>query len=213
MKLQVSFDMTDLEQALHVASQIDEYVDIFEIGTLLIYRHGIESIQQFKKSFPQKTILVDSKIVDRGKDAASLFAQAGADWITVMAGTSKEVIHSVTSAAHSFNKRVMLDLLDSSSVGQSALEAKNLGLDALLFHQPYDTAESLLFLDQWDMVKGNAALPIFVSAKINRENIHDVLKIRPDGIIIGSSIVNAEDPHEAAEFFYKTIFPQSSEAD
>ncbi|TET07063.1 hypothetical protein E3J79_00015 [Candidatus Dependentiae bacterium] len=211
MKLQVSFDVTDLKQALHVASQIIDYVDIFELGTLLIYKYGVEAIRQFKEAFPQTTILVDSKIVDRGKDAATIFAQANADWITVMAGTSKEVIHSVSSTAHSFSKKVMLDLLDSNSVGQSALEAKSLGLDALLFHQPYDAAESLVFLDQWEMVKGNSALPVFVSAKINRENIHDVLKIKPDGIIIGRSIVNAENPHEEAEFFYKTIFSSTSE--
>jgi len=210
MKLQVSFDITDREQALHVAAQIADYVDIFEIGTLLIYKYGIEIIKHFKGQFPEKTILVDSKIVDRGKYAATLFAQANADWITVMAGTSREVIHSVTSTAHSLNKNVMLDLLDSSSIGQSALEAKNLGLDALLFHQPYDAAESLVFLEQWDMVKGNSALPVFVSAKITRENIDDVLKIKPDGIIIGSSIVNAEDPREAAEFFHKTIFPDAA---
>ena len=211
MKLQVSFDMTDLDKAVDVASQIVDYVDIFEVGTLLIYSYGTEAVERFKKSFPQKTILVDSKIVDRGKDAATIFAHAETDWITVMAGTSKEVIHTVSSTAHSFNKKVMLDLLDSSSVGQSALEAKNLGIDALLFHQPYDAAESLVFLDQWDMVKGNSGVPVFVSAKINRENIHDVLNIKPDGIIIGSSIVNAENPREAAEFFNKTIFPSSSE--
>lgn len=211
MKLQVSFDVTDLEETQHVASQIADYVDIFEIGTLLIYKYGIDAVKQFKELYPQHTILVDSKIVDRGKYAVTLFAHANADWVTVMAGTSREVIHSVTSAAHSFNKKVMLDLLDSSSVGQSALEAKNLGIDALLFHQPYDAAESLVFLEQWEMVRGNSAVPVFVSAKINRDNISDILKIKPDGIIIGSSIVNAEDPREAAEFFHNVMFPKNPE--
>jgi len=210
MKLQVSFDVTDLEKALQVASKTAHYVDIFEIGTLLIYKYGIHAIKQFKELFPEHTILVDSKIVDRGKYAVTLFAHADADWVTVMAGTSKEVIHSVTSAAHSYNKKVMLDLLDASSVGQSALEAKNLGIDALLFHQPYDAAESLVFLEQWDMVKGNSAVPIFVSAKITKENINDIINIKPDGIIIGSSIVNAEDPQEAAEFFHSVIYPKKS---
>ena len=62
MKLQVSFDITDLEQALHVASQIDNYVDIFEVGTLLIYKYGTEAIKEFKEKFPQKAVLADSKI-------------------------------------------------------------------------------------------------------------------------------------------------------
>lgn len=205
MKIQVSFDITDLDKALDIASQVANYTDILEIGTLLIYKNGIQAVTRFKEMFPQKNILVDSKIVDRGKDAATLFAQAGADWITVMAGTSREVIHSVCTTAHAFNKKVMLDLLDSSSLGQSALEAKNLGINALLFHQPYDAEESLLFLDNWDMIKGNSPLPIFVSAKIKRNTIHEVIKVKPDGIIIGRSIITAENPQEEAEFFFNII--------
>lgn len=211
MKLQVAFDITDIKKAIKVAQEVVDYVDIFEVGTLLIYKYGLDAITQFKEALPEKTLLADSKIVDRGKDAATLFGQANIDWITVMAGTSKEVIHSVTSAAHSLNKKVMLDLLDSSSLGQSAMEAKNLGIDALLFHQPYDTSESLVFLDHWDMVKGNSGVPVFVSAKINRENIEDIIKIKPDGIIIGSAITHAENPKEEAEFYYKKIFPSSNE--
>jgi len=210
MKLQVAFDIIDLQKSLEVASQIEEYVDIFEIGTLLIYNHGIHALNEFHKTFPKKTIFVDSKIVDRGKDAASLFVQTNADWMTVMAGTSKEVIHSVTSTAHASNRKVMLDLLDSNSVGQSALEAKKLGVDALLFHQPYDIAESLIFLDKWDMVKGNSELPIFISAKIGRDNIDDILQIKPDGIIIGRTVVHAKNPREEIEYFYKKIFPDKA---
>ena len=35
-------------------------------------------------------ILADVKIVDRAKDAVTVFSNAGADWITVMAGASKD---------------------------------------------------------------------------------------------------------------------------
>lgn len=205
MKIQISFDMTDLDKALEIATQIADYADILEIGTLLIYKNGIDAVKKFKELFNQKTILVDSKIVDRGKDAATLFAKADTDWITVMAGTSKDVIHTVCTTAHSFNKKVMLDLLDSSSPGQSALEARNLGVDALLFHQPYDTEESLLFLDNWDLIKGNSNLPIFVSAKIKRDTINEVIKVKPDGVIISKSVTTADDPREEAQFFYDII--------
>ena len=85
--------------------------------------------------------MADSKIVDRGNDATTLFVNAGADWVTVMAGTSRVVIHETCATAHSFGKRVLLDLLDAPAIGQSALEAKALGVDALLFHQPHDEKE------------------------------------------------------------------------
>jgi 3-hexulose-6-phosphate synthase len=201
MKLQISFDLIDLDKAIAIGSKVAQYADIIEVGTILIYHHGTNAVKQFKEAFPDKIIVADTKIVDRGKEVVDLFADAGADWITVMAGTSAHVIHATTTAAHHANVKVMLDLIDSNSVGQSALEAKNLGADALLFHQPYTEAEALVFLDKWDMIKGNSNLPIFVSAKINRENVDKIVALRPDAIIVGLTITEAEDSAQEAQYF------------
>lgn len=203
MKLQISFDMPDLERAISIATLVEPYADIFEVGTLLIYHHGVKAVERFKQAFPKKIIFADCKIADRGKEAVTLFAQAGADWVTIMAGTGKDVVHIGCATADKYNIKVMLDLIDSSSIGQSALEAKNLGASALLFHQPSDEQESLTFLDKWDMAKENTNLPISVAAKIRRETIEEVLTIKPDCIIIGRSIVEAENPALEAQYFYE----------
>ncbi len=205
MKLQISFDLFDLDKALEIGSEVAQYTDIIEIGTILIYRYGINAVKEFKKAFPEKTILADTKIVDRGKEIAELVAAAGADWITVVAGTSPYVIHATTTAAHQANMKIMLDLIDSSSIGQSALEAKNLGADALLFHQPYSEKESLVFLDKWDMIKGNTTLPIAISAKINRENVDKIVALKPDTIIVGLSITDAQDSATEAHYFAELV--------
>lgn len=208
MKLQISFDLTDLDKALSVASQVVNYADVFELGTLLIFKYGLKAIEAFDKAFPKQTILADTKIVDRSKDIVNLLATTEVNWITVMAGTRKDIIHAACAAAHNNNKKVMLDLLDARSQGESALEAKNLGADALLFHRPYTEAEAPLFLDTWEMVKGNSNLPIFVSAKIKRDNINEVLAINPHGIIIGSAITQADNPQKEAKFFYELCNPK-----
>lgn len=202
MKLQIAFDITDLDKALDIAKQVEEHSDIFEIGTLLIYKNGIKAVERFREAFPKKTLLADTKIIDRGKEAVATLASAGADWVTVMAGTGKEVIHSAATMAHQCNIKVMLDLVDAASLGQSALESKNLGADALLFHQAYDEKDALILLDKWEMVRGNTTLPIFVSAKINRSTIFNIINIKPDGIIVGKSIIDADNPSEEAKFFY-----------
>ena len=205
MKLQISFDLVDLDKALTIAAEVSHYADIIEVGTMLIYRHGVTAVSRFKEAFPDKVVLADTKIIDRGKEVAELFADAGADWITVMAGTSAHMIHATTTAAHNQNIKVMLDLIDSNSIGQSALEAKNLGADILLFHQPYSETEPLLFLDKWDMIKGNSSLPIFVSAKINRDNVDKIVALNPDGIIVGLSITEAEDSAHEAHYFAELV--------
>ena len=200
MKLQISFDIGNLEQAITIATDIAPYADILEVGTLLIYTYGVHAVEQFKKNFNDKIILADTKLVDRGKDTVQLYAKAGANWVTVMAGTSKNVIHSACTAAHAANIKVMLDLLDAGSIGQSALEAKNLGADALLFHQAYDE-ESTTFLDTWEMIHGNTDLPIFISNNIKRDTINKVISVKPYGIVVGKSIVESTSPEDEAQFF------------
>ncbi len=204
MKLQISFDTPDLEHALEIAKQVAEYADVLEVGSLLIYSHGVAALKQFREVFPDKTISCDTKIVDRGKDSVAVFVKE-ADWLTVMAGTNKNVIHSACSTAKEHSKKVMLDLIDSPEIGQSALEAKNLGVDALLLHQPYDVDEPMAFLDKWDMIRGNTDLPIFILGRINRENIQDIIELKPDGIILGRAIINAENPQEEAKFFHDLL--------
>jgi len=205
MKLQISFDSLDIDENLSVAQQVVEYADVIEIGTLPLFKHGITIVEQFRQAFPKKVLFVDTKIVDRGRDVASIFSQAGADWISVMAGTSREVVHGVCSKAHDLGKKVCMDLIDAGAPGQEALEAKSLGVDALLFHQPYDEGASLSFLEQWEMVRGNSQLPIFVSAKISRETLDQILEIKPDGIVVGKAIMESSDPAAEAQFFYNKI--------
>ncbi|BDC34377.1 3-hexulose-6-phosphate synthase [Candidatus Dependentiae bacterium Noda2021] len=205
MKLQIAFDMSNLEKALEIATQVADQADILEVGTLLLYSHGVKAVKLFKEQFPRKQILADTKIIDRGKEAISIFADAGADWVTVMAGTGKDIIHAACTAAHQAKVQVMLDLVDSAALGQSALEAKNLGVDALLFHQAFDEKESLMFHDKWEMVRGNTQLPVFISAKITRDTINYFMSLKSDGIIIGKSITDAPSPIEEALYFKELV--------
>jgi len=205
MKLQISFDIMDLQKAISTAQQIAPFCDTIEIGTILIHKYGIRAINEFRNALPKTTLLADSKIVDRGKNAATLFAQAGADWMTVMAGTSNNVIHAVCTTAKANGSKVVLDLLDAAAPGQSAMEAKDLGVDSLLFHRSHDETGDLEFLDNWEMIRGNTKLPIYISAKINRKNIDTILELKPDGIVMGTSIMQSDDPVAEARFFYELV--------
>lgn len=205
MKLQISFDIVDLKRALEIAQQVAPYADIIEIGMMLIYHHGIAAIEQFRQTLPDKTLLADAKIVDRGKQAVTAIGNTGADWISVMAGTNKNVIHSACSTAHELKKKIVLDLLDANPPAQAALDAKNLGASSLLLHQPFEAQDPMQFIEQWQMVRGNTDLPIFVSAHITRKNIEQVLQVKPGGIVVGRGIVEADNPAQEAAYFKKII--------
>lgn len=202
MKLQIAFDQTNLEEALACADSIQQYADILEVGSLLIYKHGEHAVTKFKERYPEKTILADVKLVEKAKETIKLFADAGADWITVMAGTPRNIIYTATQQAHELNKRIMLDLFDASSLGQSALEAKGLGADALLFHAQTKENTQLPLSEQWDMVKGNTPVPVFIAFHGPKEVIvQDLQTIKPFGIVLGSIVTQAEKPQEIAAFF------------
>jgi 3-keto-L-gulonate-6-phosphate decarboxylase len=205
MKLQIVFNSLDLEKDLSLAKDLQELVDQVTIGQLLLFKYGLVAIERFRATLPQKIIIADTKIIEFGNDSAKLNLQAGADWITVLAGASQNIIHSTCTTAHNMGKKVMLDLIDAHSRGQSALEAKSYGVDAIIFHQPHDDYDQITLLDEWEMVKGNTQLPIYISAKINRDNIGDIVNIAPHGILISRAITQAEDPVVEAKFFRELI--------
>lgn len=205
MKLQLALDIADLDKALKIACEVEKYADIIEIGTVLIYKHGEEVIKKFKERFPQKTILADAKIADSSKDAVEIFAQAGADWITVLGGIPKNIIHNACSTAHELGKKIMLDLIDAHSPGQLALESKSLGVDAMLFHRSTTEDGQNIFAEQWEMVKGNTPLPIFITANINKDNFAEFLSIGASGIVLGRAITSAANPEEEITYFSNII--------
>lgn len=201
MKLQVSFDITDLEQAIAIAHTIEEHTDIFEVGTLLLYQYGVQAIERFVKEFPDKIIFADTKLVDRAREAVDMMAHAQAHWISIMAGSHKDTLQACCTTAHNSNIKVMLDLLDSNAPGQAAMEAKTVGVHALLIHRLHEESDFQLFAEKWEMIRGNTSLPIFVSGAINRENVHEFLRLQPDGLVIGSSIIQADNPEQEAAYF------------
>lgn len=205
MKIQVTFDVYDIDKALDIAAQVNEHVHSFQVSTLLLYKYGIKAIEAFKQRFPDKTIIADTKIVYRAKEVVHIMSGAQADWVTVMAGTQKDIIQSVCNAAYNAKMKVMLDLLDSTAPGQSAMEAKIMGVNALLLHRTTEDKEPSLFAEKWEMIRGNTELPIFIAGAIDRDNIDYIISLQPEGIVLGSAIIKAENPVQEATFFATKI--------
>jgi len=205
MKIQISFDLMNLDKALEIASQTILYADIFEIGTQLIYKEGVKAVEKFKNNFPNKTIFVDAKVIDRFEEIVTLFAKAGANYISVLAGTNNNAIQKASYIAHNLNTKIALDLLDACSVGQSALEAKGLNVDLIICHRPHEPNRLIEALTDWQDIRENTILPIFIAGGITRENISKVLENKPQGIVLGSCIVNAANPGQEAAYFKSLV--------
>ena len=136
MKLLISFNILDLEKALTVAALIEPHAEMFIIGPLLMYKYGEHSVKSFREKFPEKPLMAKAQILERPVESVTLFSKAGADWISVLAGAGAEAIHSATTTARDKGVKIILDLADASSIGQTALEAQRLGVEALTVLKP-----------------------------------------------------------------------------
>jgi 3-hexulose-6-phosphate synthase len=204
MKLQISYDFTNLSQALEIAKKTAPFADILEIGTPLILIEGLAAITEFKKAFPDKQILADAKVVDRVSDIIPPLAKAGASYITFLYGTSNKVIQKATSIAHQNKTKIVLDLIDPETMGQAARDAQALGIDLILFHYPHEANEGFDLESDWEMVRGNTDLPIFVAAR-SAKDINDIIKLKPQGIVVGKKITCADNPEEAAKRYSELV--------
>jgi len=201
MKLQISYDFTNLSQAIEIAKKTAEFADIIEIGAPLLISEGVKAIETFNKEFPGKPILADAKLVDRVTEIIPVLCNAGAKYITVLYGTSNKVIQKAATTAHSLDSKIVLDLIDAETMGQAARDSQSLKVDHILFHYPREVYDFYSKMDQWEIVKGNTDLPIFVSGRIVKSHIKEILKLKPQGIVIGEAITKAEDPAKEAKYF------------
>ena len=201
MKLQISFDFIDLEKAIQIAKEVEPFADILEIGSPLIYMHGINAIKTFKQNFPNKEIFADIKLVDRVEPTIKEYCKAGTTCISILAGTTNNVIQNATKVAHENKCQIALDLIGSDSMGQSAMDSQALDIDKIIFHSPHESRSLETLLEKWENVKGNTKTPIFIAGIIKKDNIEKVLALKPYGIVVGSAITQSENPAKEAEYF------------
>jgi 3-hexulose-6-phosphate synthase len=201
MKLHISYNIPDLAHALDIAQQTAAFADILGVGSLLLFKEGVNAIKTFKKTFPDKEIFAETRISEKAEESVTMFAQAGASYISVLAGSYHSTIKKAVDAAKKFDAKIALDLFNASSTGQSALDAKTLGIHLIILHRTLITDESAEIESEWRNVKDNTKLPIFITGKIDQTNFQQILELKPQGISIGSAITQSENPAKMASFF------------
>ncbi len=205
LKLQISFELTSIEDAVAIAKDVAEFGDILEVGSLLLLSKGVRAIEAFRTEFPDHTLLADAKLCDRASDMVNLCVDAGANYVTVLAGTDNRTILRASDTAHNRGAKISLDLVDAYSMGQSARDAKSLGADIVLFHRSHDGGDVTKMTEQWQFTKGNTEVPIFISGNITKEKLDSVVTLGADGVVVGAAIVDADNPAEEAAFFHSRL--------
>lgn len=137
--VQISLDLTDIEEALETAGlAMRAGVDWLEAGTPLILAEGLHGVRRLREAFPQTPIVADLKTMDGGYLEAEMMAKAGATHVVVMARAHEETIKCVVRAGRDFGVKVMGDNLGCPDMVAGAERLEALGCDYVIHHIGYD---------------------------------------------------------------------------
>lgn len=199
IKLQLAVDLADSQEIMNLVEPIADVVDILEIGTPMIIKEGLKAVRMVKRTFPDLTVLADTKIVDGGRLECMYAAEAGADIITVLAVADDSTIRSVAETAHSMERKVMADLLNVNRIPERAVQLREMGCDYVVVHTGVD-AQGLGRTPYLDLQELTAVLPLqmcAVAGGISQDNIALYRKLEPEIIVSGSALTSSPDIRSA----------------
>ncbi len=137
--VQISLDLTSIDEAIATAEMaLRAGVDWLEAGTPLILAEGLHAVARLRERFPKTPIVADLKTMDGGYLEVEMMAQAGANFVVVMARAHEETIHCAVRAGRDFGCKVMGDNLASTDMVDGARRLEQLGCDVIVHHIGYD---------------------------------------------------------------------------
>jgi len=200
MELQLALDLVDIPGAKQVVSEVAEHVDIVEIGTPVVINEGLRAVKEIKEAFPSMRVLADLKIMDAGGYEVMKASEAGADIITVLGVSDDSTIRGAVEEARKQNKKIMVDMINVKDIEGRAKEIDALGVDYICVHSGYDhqaagknSFEELMAIKR---VVKHAKTAIAGGIKLN--TLPEVIKAKPDLVIVGGGITGQEDKKATA---------------
>ena len=189
--LQVALDTDTTDQALNVARQVSDVVDVVEAGTLLIYQEGMDAVSDLRAIEPDKIVLADAKCADAGGHIGKVAAT-----VPTMANAQKEI-------------EVQVELYEGWDNKERAQEWLDNGIDQVVYHQSRDAKFAGQTWGEKDLnsVKSliDMGFKVSVTGGVNPEVLKLFKGLPVYCFIAGRAIHGADDPHAAALEFKNEI--------
>ena len=201
-KVQISLDLTDLDDALATARQaVDVGVDWLEAGTPLILAEGLRAIRGLREQFPEVPIIADLKTMDGGYLEAEMMAKAGATHVVVMARAHAETIKCVVKAGKDYGVGVMGDNLGYESMIDCAKRLEDLGCDYVIHHIGYDERRGIAAsgrrapnpMDQLEEIVKAVSVPVQAVGGLTLEQAISTPRFGAPLVVIGAPLVIDSD--------------------
>ncbi|QHZ46007.1 3-hexulose-6-phosphate synthase [Bacillus sp. NSP9.1] len=200
MELQLALDLVNIPEAKKVVKEVQEHIDIVEIGTPVVINEGLRAVKEMKEEFPSLRVLADLKIMDAGAYEVMKASEAGADIITVLGATDNATIKGAVEEAKKQGTQILVDMINVKDLEQRAKDVDALGVDYICVHTGYDLqAEGENPFEQLQTIKrvvNNAKTA--VAGGIKLATLPEVVQSQPDLVIVGGGITGSEDKKAVA---------------
>jgi len=199
MQLQVAIDFLTAEDALALAAQVADSVDIIELGTPLIKAAGLSVVTAMKDAHPDKIVFADLKTMDAGELEADTAFKAGADLVTILGVAGDSTITGAVKAARAHGKGIVVDLIGVKDKAARAKEVTALGATFVEMHAGLDEQVEAGFTFGTLLEAGSTSGVSFsVAGGVTIATIGAVQDAGAQVAVAGAAIYGAADPAAAA---------------
>ncbi|MFY0805650.1 3-hexulose-6-phosphate synthase [Peribacillus frigoritolerans] len=207
MELQLALDLVNIQEGIELVKQVEEYVDIVEIGTPVVINEGLRAVKEMKEAFPSLKVLADLKIMDAAGYEVMKASEAGADIITILGAAEDMSIKGAVEEAKKQGKKILVDMIAVKDLETRAKEVDALGVDYICVHTGYDLQavgkNSFEDLQTIKRVVKNAKTA--VAGGIKLDTLPEVIKAQPDLVIVGGGITGHADIKGTAAQIQKLV--------
>jgi 3-hexulose-6-phosphate synthase/6-phospho-3-hexuloisomerase len=202
-KIQISIDVTTLEEALALArGAVNAGVDWLEVGTPLILAEGLHAVRAFRSNFPGVPVVVDLKTMDGAGLEAEMMFKAGGDMVVVMGQAHDASIIEQVKMAKRYNCKVMCDVMLCPDKPRRAREAQEMGVDYIIVHTGFDERNmipGLSPLDDLPSVLAAVDIPVQAVGGLSVDQAIQTLAMGAEIVVFGAPLVISGTEFKAAD--------------
>ncbi|WP_027119336.1 3-keto-L-gulonate-6-phosphate decarboxylase UlaD [[Mycoplasma] testudinis] len=201
--LQIALDNLTITSAIEDAKKAEKYLDVIEVGTILISSEGKIAIKKIREAFPNKIIVADGKIADAGAVFGKMFFENGANYTTVICAAETSTLKQTIETAKKFPDTDVQVEMTTHFTWEQVAEWKKAGLNQVVWHRSRDSQKEGVKWDQKniDNVKrlADMGFNVTVTGGIDVEDIKLFKGIPIYIFIAGRTIRDAKNPELAAK--------------
>ena len=200
--VQIALDMPDIDALKKVVSQLPKSDRIlFEVGTPLVKRYGMEVIREIRKFAKDAFVIADLKTLDVGQVEVDLAFNETADAVVVSGLASSSTINKFIYESKRLGIYSSIDMMEVNDP-LGVLKGLDDTPDIVILHRGID--EESKGKTRWQVIQDiKNELPgkkilFSVAGGIREETAKEALKKGADILIVGRYITQSKDVEKAA---------------